>query len=87
MRHRKLVTVLFLAFWVLLGPVGMAYSGCAQMDHCAALCGVACSASLPPSATSIEVPGFSVRSGLDGHLPLNGGKVPDAPPKFALPSL
>ena len=38
---RPLVIVLVLAFWVLSGPVGMAFNGCAMMGAmCEAPCGV-----------------------------------------------
>ena len=33
-------TLLVLVTWVLLGPVGMALSGCMMMDGCDALCSV-----------------------------------------------
>jgi hypothetical protein len=78
---------MLLACWVLLGPVGMAFSDCAGMDGCDVLCGTASSAVRVPSAALTEVRVRAVEAGLDGHLPLADGKVPDAPPKSAPLSL
>ena len=87
MNSRRTVTVLLLVFWLLLGPVGMAFSGCAGMDGCDVLCGTTSSAVLIPSAGPTEVLVLAVEGGLEGHLPLADGRVPDAPPKSALLSL
>jgi hypothetical protein len=87
MSSKRIVTVMLLAFWVLLGPVGMAFSGCAGMDGCDVLCGTTSSAVLIPSTALTEVRVRAVEVGLDGHLPMADGKVPDAPPKSAPLSL
>ena len=86
MNSRRIVTVMLLLFWVLLGPVGMAFSGCAGMDGCDVLCGTS-SAVLMPSAAPTEIRVRSVEAGLDGHLPMADGNVPETPPKFASLSL
>jgi hypothetical protein len=83
MRSRQVVTVVLLAFWVLLGPVGMAFSGCAGMDGCDVLCGTTSNALLVPGAAPTEVLTHAVDVGLDGQLPLADGKVPETPPKPA----
>jgi len=86
MSSRRLVTVMVMVLWVLLGPVGMAFS-CAGMDGCDALCGTTSAAVQIPTAVASEGPVHWVGSSLDGHLPLNSGHVLDAPPKSAPLSL
>jgi hypothetical protein len=78
---------MLLAFWVLLGPVGMVFSGCAGMDGCDALCGTTSGVVRIPSTGPMEVRGSAFEVGLDGHLPMADGNVPETPPKFASLSL
>ena len=87
MNSGRIVTVLLLAFWVLLGPVGMAFSGCAGMDGCDVLCGSTSSVVRIPSTAPTEARVMAVEVGLDGHLPMPDGNVLETPPKFALLSL
>ena len=86
MSRRRLVTVMVMVLWVLLGPVGMAFS-CAGMDGCDALCGTTSAAEQIPAAVAPEAPVCRVGYTLAGHLPLNSGHVLDAPPKLAPSSL
>jgi hypothetical protein len=86
MSSRRLVTVMVMVLWVLLGPVGMAFS-CAGMDGCDALCGTTSAAVQIPTAVASEAPVHWVGSSLDGPLPLNSGHVLDVPPKSAPLSL
>jgi hypothetical protein len=86
MSLRRLVTVMVIVLWVLLGPVGMTFT-CAAMDACDALCGTTSAALQIPAAVASDAPVRWVGSSLDGHLPLNSGHVLDAPPKTASPSL
>ena len=40
---RRVLTLIFVAAWILLGPIAMAFGGCLLMGDCDALCGtVAC---------------------------------------------
>jgi hypothetical protein len=82
MSSRRLVAVMVLVLWVLLGPVGMAFS-CAEMDGCDALCGTSSASVQIPTAVAAESSVHWSGSNLEGHLPLNSGHVLDAPPKFA----
>ena len=82
MSLRRLLPVAVMVLWVLLGPVGMAFS-CAGMDGCDALCGTSSAAVQIPTAVAAEAPLHWVGSSLEGHLPLNSGHVLDAPPKSA----
>jgi hypothetical protein len=86
MSQQRLLTLVLLVAWVFLGPVGMAFSACAEMDGCDALCGTS-AAVQGPVAVATEVLALWVESSLDGHLPLSGLEVPDAPPKLAPLSL
>ena len=74
---------MLLAFWVLLGPVGMVFSGCAGMDGCDVLCGTISGVVRVPSTAPSEVRVRPLEVGLDGHLPMADGNVPETPPKFA----
>ena len=82
MSRRRLVTVMVMVLWVLLGPVGMTFS-CAGMDGCDALCGTTSAAGQMAGDVAFEARVYGVGYTLAGHLPLNGGHVLDAPPKFA----
>jgi hypothetical protein len=82
MRRCRVATLTVLVIWVLLGPVGMALSGCMMMDGCDALCSVPSfapivEAVLPTYAASALVPGGVAFS------PQNVWSVPDSPPKPA----
>jgi hypothetical protein len=86
MSLRRLITVMVMVLWVLLGPVGMALS-CAGMDGCDTLCGTSSAAVRIPTAVAAKAPVHWIGANLDGHLPLNSGHVLDTPPKFAPRSL
>jgi hypothetical protein len=78
----RFATLTILVMWVLLGPVGMALSGCMMMDGCDALCSVPSIApmvatALPTQTTSVLLVSRVVLS------PQNVWSVPDSPPKPA----
>jgi len=82
MRSCRVATLAVLVMWVLLGPVGMALSGCMMMDGCDALCSVPSIApmvatALPTQTTSVLLVSRVVLS------PQNVWSVPDSPPKPA----
>ena len=81
MRGCRVATIAVLVLWVLLGPVGMALSGCMMMDGCDTLCSV-------PSATPmVATVVFSQTSTLvPGSVALSSQNIwsaPDSPPKPA----
>jgi hypothetical protein len=82
MRRCRVATLTVLVIWVLLGPVGMALSGCMMMDGCDALCSVPSlapmDATAPPTQTALAL----VPSGV-AFSPQNVWSVPDSPPKPA----
>jgi hypothetical protein len=82
MRGSRLATLVILVFWVLLGPVGMALSGCMMMDGCDALCSVPSFAPMAATALSTQTTSILVPSGV-AFSPQNVWSVPDSPPKPA----
>jgi hypothetical protein len=82
MRGSRLATLVILVLWVLLGPVGMALSGCMMMDDCDALCSVPSFAPMVASALSTQTTSILVTSG-SAFSPQNVWSVPDSPPKPA----
>ena len=82
MRGSRFVTLAILVLWVLLGPVGMALSGCMMMDGCDALCSVPSFA--PMAAIVLPTQTTSVLLGsCVAFSPQNVWSVPDSPPKPA----
>lgn len=82
MRGSRLATLVVLVLWVLLGPVGMALSGCMMMDGCDALCSVPSFAPMVASAPFVQTNSGLVPSGT-AFSPQNVWSVPDSPPKAA----
>ena len=83
MRDRRIATVVVLALWILLGPVGMALSGCAMMDGCDVLCSL--SATAPVTAMGLAslpaTPGLAPAA--LPFVPQNVWTVLDSPPRLA----
>ena len=82
MRGSRLATLAILVMWVLLGPVGMALSGCMMMDGCDALCSVPSFSPMVATALSAHTTSILVPSGV-AFPPQNVWSVPDSPPKPA----
>jgi len=82
MRGSRLGTLAVLVLWVLLGPVGMALSGCMIMDGCDALCSVLSIAPMVVSAPFAQTTSVLVLSGA-AYYPQNVWSVPESPPKSA----
>ena len=82
MRGSRFATVIILVLWVLLGPVGMALSGCMMMDGCDALCSVPSLAPMVATALSTQTASALAPSDVT-VLPQNVWSVPDSPPKPA----
>jgi len=81
MRRCHVAQLMILVLWVLLGPIGMALSGCMMMDGCDALC------SVPSVAPMVAAPLSAQTSTLLANLitvsPQNIWSAPDSPPKPA----
>jgi hypothetical protein len=82
MRGSRFATLVILVLWVLLGPVGMALSGCMMMDGCDALCSVPSFAPMAATALSTQTTSVLLASRV-ALSPQNVWSVPDAPPKPA----
>jgi len=82
MRRCRAATLTVLVVWVLLGPIGMALSGCMMMDGCDALCSVLSLA--PMVAIDLSTQNASVLA-LSGFAlaPQNICSAPEPPPKAA----
>ncbi len=82
MTHRRVVALLVLAVWVLLGPVAMAFAGCATMGAmCEGPCGTATCATFVPTLS--YAPGGVSPLGIapDGFLPANIPAGLEHPPR------
>jgi hypothetical protein len=81
MRSRRIATLAVLVLWVLLGPVGMALSGCMMMDGCDALCGAPSLAAVITTGLFAQTSTFISTS--IAFSPQNIWSAPDSPPKSA----
>ena len=82
MRRCRVATLTVLVIWVLLGPVGMALSGCMMMDGCDALCSVLSVAPMVATALPTQTASALLASRV-AFSPPNVWPVPDSPPKPA----
>ena len=82
MTRLRAATLVILLVWVLLGPVGMALSGCMMMDGCDALCSVLSFAPMVESAPLARVTSVLMPSGA-AFYPQNVWSVSESPPKSA----
>ena len=82
MTRLRAATLVILLVWVLLGPVGMALSGCMMMDGCDALCSVLSVAPMVENAPLARVTSVLISSG-GVFYPQNVWSVSESPPKSA----
>jgi hypothetical protein len=82
MTRLRAATLVILLVWVLLGPVGMALSGCMMMDGCDALCSVLSVAPMVENAPLARVTSALIPSGA-ALYPQNVWSVSESPPKPA----
>jgi hypothetical protein len=80
MTRLRAATLVILVVWVLLGPVGMALSGCMMMDGCDALCSVLSVAPMVESASLARVTSVLIPSGA-AFYPQNVWSVSESPPR------
>jgi len=83
MRRGRIVTCVVLACWILLGPVGMALSGCMMMDGCDALCSLPATAPVAGAGLSSPVAAADLALTGSASVPQNVWAVLDSPPKAA----
>jgi hypothetical protein len=80
MTHRGLVVATVLVLWVLFGPVGMAFNGCAMMGTCGAPCALT-SCVTPSVSIQAPLPATFVQAALFLSPPSILVKVPTPPPR------
>lgn len=80
MTRRRLVVAMVLVLWVLLGPVGMAFNGCAMMATCGAPCALT-SCVTPSVSIQAPLPVTSVQAALFISPSSILVKVPTPPPR------
>jgi hypothetical protein len=78
--RRRWITGIVVMLWVLLGPVGIAFSACAMMAGCQAACTVS-SYRTPSPPTASLFPVGSVPVPYIGHPLMTMFKVPEPPPR------
>lgn len=83
MTSRRVSTVLVLVLWVLVGPVGMALSGCMMMDGCDAVCSVPSTAPIVATDLAVAPPASSLAVAVLAFVLQNVWTVLDLPPKPA----
>ena len=83
MRDRRIATWVVLTLCILLGPMGMALSGCMMMDGCDVLCSVPSAAPILPSDLSVARTALSLLLAVVVPVPQNVWTVLDSPPKPA----
>lgn len=68
MSSRRVITIFALAIWVLIGPVAMAFGGCAVMSAmCDGPCGAGTCAVLAPAISAAPVHVSYVQAPIDTH--------------------
>jgi hypothetical protein len=81
MTRRRLVVATVLVLWVLFGPVGMAFNGCAMMGTCGAPCALTSCVTLSVSVQA-PLPVTFVQAALFISPSSILMKVPTPPPRF-----
>lgn len=81
MRFRRLITLTVVAVWLLLGPIAVAFDGCAAMGAmCEGPCGISSALQVPAVSTVPEVLSY-----LNGqpyeHLPTRSLVTLELPPR------
>jgi len=83
MKRRAAITVMLLVFWIFLGPVAMAFDGCAATGAtCGGPCATPSCAVLGQVFSIAPAPVSSLYVVEEGSLPENGFAGLEPPPKF-----
>ena len=82
MSRQRVITILVLAIWVLLGPMAMAFTGCATMGAmCEGPCGASACGIAAPTLSIAPVAASVLYIAADGQLPANVVPGLEPPPK------
>lgn len=83
MSSRRVVVLCILVMWALVGPIAMAFDGCAAMGAmCEGPCGISSFATFIPVLSIALADVSPVHVAADLHLPANAVAGPEPPPKF-----
>jgi hypothetical protein len=86
MNRRRVVVGIVLVLWALLGPIGIAFNGCALMGGtCGAPCALT-SCIMPSVPRQVLLPVTSLQGERFIHPPSALVKVPTPPPRFIFAS-
>ncbi len=82
LRGHRALTMMFLAFWVLAGPVAMAFDSCAAMGAmCEGPCGLMIGAVVAPVSLGAPLPLASLELPARASVPVAVLAVLELPPK------
>jgi len=82
MNGQRVIAVAVLAVWVLLGPMAMAFTGCATMGAmCEGPCGSSACGIPALTLSGTPAPASAVSVAADGQLPANSARGLEPPPK------
>ena len=80
MTRRRFLVGMVLVLWVLFGPIGMAFNGCAMMGTCGAPCALT-SCVMPSVSIQVPLPVTFVQAALFISPSSTLIKVPTPPPR------
>ena len=83
---RRTLVLVFVAVWILLGPIAMAFGGCLLMGDCEALCGTVPGLHLASSLFAVALVCLAVWSVTTLALLPPALFVIEPPPRLALPA-
>ena len=86
MTRRQTIVGIVLVIWVLLGPMGMAFNGCAMMGTCGAPCALT-SCVTPTVSIQVPLPVTFVQDELVISPSSTLMKVPTPPPRSPVASV
>jgi len=83
---RRILTLVFVATWILLGPVAMAFGGCLLMGDCEALCGTVPGLALTSTLIAVALVWIPARSLTTPELLSPAPFVIEPPPRLFPPA-
>ena len=83
---RRALVLAFVAAWILLGPIAMAFGGCFLMGDCEALCGTITGVQFATSLIAIALARSPLWSLAAPTLPTPALFVIEPPPRLHLPA-
>lgn len=82
MSGQRSIAIVVLVMWVLLGPIAMAFTGCAIMGAmCEGPCGISACGIVAPTVSIAPAPASPAYTVVDGQLPAISVSGLEPPPK------